>query len=81
MATYTVHLNGGPWHDRKVALEHKRDHFHIIEPVEDIASRARKELPSESDSFFPAVETREGTYSQVRGLSGEFEWDGWVTHD
>lgn len=75
----TIHLNGGPWHDRKVALEYGRDHFHIIEPVEDAVDRALK-APSEGDAL-EVVKTREGTYSQVRSVPGEFEWDGWVSHD
>lgn len=77
---HTVHLNGGPWHGRKVALENSnRDHFHIIESVEDAVDRALK-APSESDAL-EVVKTREGTYSQVQGYPGEFEWDGWVSHD
>lgn len=76
---HTVHLNGGPWHDRKVALEHNRDHFHIIESVEDAVARALK-APSEDDGI-ETVQTREGMYSQVQGLPGEFEWDGWRSHD
>ena len=56
-----VHLNGGPWHDRKIAMEDGRDHFHILEPG--------------------LIKTREGMYSRVQGSPGEFEWDGWRTHD
>lgn len=84
MMAQTIHLNGGPWHDRVTAIEDGRDHFHIIEPVEDIIARGIA-LPHEGDEF-ATVTTREGMYSQVhqstgRPLPGEFEWDGWRSHD
>lgn len=70
----TIHLNGGPWHGQVVAIPDDRDHFHIIMPVLSPPEFQQAENPS-------GIETREGTYSQVRGLPGEYEWDGWVSHD
>ncbi|QKN87748.1 hypothetical protein IXEL_48 [Microbacterium phage Ixel] len=80
----TIHLNGGPWHGRVTALEDGRDHFHIIEPVEDVVARELNMPHPEGE--FATVTTREGMYSQVhdinsRPIKGEFEWDGWRSHD
>lgn len=74
-----IHLNGGPMHDQRCTLPEGRDHFHIIEPVDDAVERAIKS--SSPEEGFQVLPTREGTYSQVRGVRGEFEWDGWVSHD
>lgn len=84
IAVQKIHLNGGPWHDRETALPEGRDHFHIIEPVEDLIARELT-MPHEEGKF-ETVTTREGMYSQVhevtgRPLRGEFEWDGWRSHD
>lgn len=80
MATsVTYHLNGGPWHGRKIALDANRDHFHLLEPVEEAISRALQ-APSLEEGI-EVVKTREGTYSVIRGYPGEMEWDGWVSHD
>lgn len=73
-----IHLNGGPWHDRIVVLEDGRNHFHIIQPVDEAVAAALVAPPEEG---FQVVQTREGIYSQVQGTPGEYEWDGWVTHD
>ncbi|WNN96075.1 hypothetical protein SEA_SCHIMMELS22_44 [Microbacterium phage Schimmels22] len=75
-----VHCNGGPWHDRRVAVENGRDHFHIIEPVADVVAREMTK-EHDADEGLQVVHTREGMYSQVRGVPGEFEWDGWRSHD
>lgn len=75
----TVHLNGGPWHGRTTTVPDGRDHFHIIEPVEDAVARALE--ASSPEEGFTTVQSREGMYSQVRGVRGEFEWDGWRSHD
>lgn len=61
-----IHLNGGPWHDRVVVIEDNRDHLHLL-------------MNQEQKNGLIAV--REGTYSQVQGRPGEFEWDGWRSHD
>lgn len=74
----TVHLNGGPWHDRTTSVPDGRDHFHIIEPV-DLVGRDIV-APSEDQKVEP-LPVWEGMYSQVRGVRGEFEWDGWRSHD
>lgn len=78
-----IHLNGGPWHDKDTALPEGRDHFHIIEPVQDVIARELNMPHKEGE--FEVVQTREGMYSQVhtvdgRVLPGEYEWDGWRTH-
>ena len=75
----TIHLNGGPMHDQRVSVSDYRDHFHIIEPVGDAVWRALQE-PSGDDAI-GVVSTREGMYSQVQDRPGEFEWDGWRSHD
>ena len=75
----TIHLNGGPMHDQHVAIPDDRDHFHIIEPVDDAVQRALQ-APADSDSI-EVVSTREGMYSRVQGYPGEYEWDGWRSHD
>lgn len=77
-----VHLNGGPWHGRDTIVQDDRDHFHIIEPVEDVIARELgKAHDAPDDTGFHVARTREGTYSQVQGVPGEYEWDGWVSHD
>lgn len=77
-----VHLNGGPWYDRVVAVEDDHDHFHIIAPGDGFWDFRQAEVPPTPTDPVP---TKEGMYSQVGRLStplkGEFEWDGWVTHD
>lgn len=80
-----VHCNGGPWHDKQVELLEDADHFHIVEPVEEAIKRALAESNPELGGF-QRLPVREGTYSQVGGrtgqiVPGEFEWDGWVSHD
>lgn len=77
----TIHLNGGPWHGRTVAVEDGHDHFHIIEPAEEMLGRAIAEASQDSDETFAVIRTREGMYSQVQGRPGEYEWDGWRSHD
>lgn len=72
----TVHLNGGPWHGRTTAIPEGRDHFHIIEPNVDWSAAITAE-----ENTPVALPTRAGTYSAVRGYPGEFEWDGWRSHD
>lgn len=77
-----VHLNGGPWHDRMVSVEDNHDHFHIVEPNPSYLAALRLgEAPPDGEE----LANREGMYSQVGRLStplkGEFEWDGWVSHD
>lgn len=69
----TVHLNGGPWHDRVVALQDGGNHFHIVSPAPPRFIYGQ---------IGPAQEIgrREGMYSQVTGYPGEFEWDGWGDH-
>ncbi|QOP65244.1 hypothetical protein SEA_ZAYULIV_48 [Microbacterium phage Zayuliv] len=78
----TIHLNGGPWHDRRVSLEDGHQHFHIMESPMEAVQRAIREM---KDGTPPAgmqrLPLREGTYSSVRNYPGEFEWDGWVTCD
>lgn len=74
----TIHLNGGPMHDQRVAVPDDRDHFHIIEPVGAVRWALRE--PSGDDAI-GVVSTREGMYSQVQDRPGEFEWDGWRSHD
>lgn len=74
-----IRLHGGPWHGRTVEIPDNRDHFHIIEPVEEIA-RYFINAPTESEAFETA-QTREGTYSRVQGYPGNYEWDGWRSHD
>lgn len=76
---HTVHLNGGPWHGRATSVPEGRDHFHIIEPVDDAVERAIK--ASTPEEGFQTLPVREGMYSQVQGRPGEFEWDGWRSHD
>lgn len=70
MMAQTIHLNGGPWHDQVVSIPHDRDHFHIIKPSQEEGIQPKNNIG-----------IREGTYSQVGGRPGEYEWDGWVTHD
>lgn len=82
---YEVFLHGGPWHGRRVAIEDGRDHIHILEALQEAIDRAIQAAPP-ADQIFATVPVREGTYSQIRNVSGqvvpgEFEWDGWVTHD
>jgi hypothetical protein len=74
----TVHLNGGPWHDRTVTLADDRDHFHIAVPMPN-PFRAIS-IMSDEEAAQP-VPRREGMYSQVFREPGEFEWDGWRSHD
>jgi hypothetical protein len=72
-----VLLHGGPWHGRVVAVQEGRDHIHIIEPVAIIG-----DFTETDDRDEPIhVETREGMYSQVAMSPGDFEWDGWRSHD
>lgn len=77
----TVHLNGGPIHDCEVSLEDGATHFHIQEPVVDAVRRAIAEMKEPPQPGFTRLPLREGTYSQVQHRPGEFELDGWVTHD
>lgn len=71
----TVNLHGGPWHGRTTAVQEGRDHFHIIEPEEPLASLLTDEdIPT-------SVKTREGMYSRIHNSKTEFEWDGWRSHD
>lgn len=79
-----IHLNGGPWHDLETSVPDGRDHFHIIESIEDIISRELK-MPHPEEGV-QVVRTREGMYSQVHDINrkpvrGEYEWDGWRSHD
>lgn len=78
----TIHLNGGPMHDQQVAIPDDRDHFHIIEPASDAIQRAIQEMKDEdTEQKFQRVPLREGMYSRVQGYPGEYEWDGWRSHD
>ena len=68
-----VRLNGGPWHGRLTAVPDGHNHFHIRELVSPTA---------DFDQLVDGtVQYREGTYSQVAQRPGEYEWDGWVTHE
>lgn len=77
----TIHLNGGPWHDRVVAIEDGLDHVHVMEAVPDAIRRAI--LDETMQEGFNVVPLKEGTYSRVSGpqYRNEFEWDGWLSHD
>lgn len=80
-----VHCNGGPWHDRQVELMEDADHFHITEGPQEAIKRALAEQNPELGGF-QRLPLREGIYSQVgrtydHQVSGEFEWDGWISHD
>ncbi len=81
--TQNVHLNGGPWHGKTIAIEDGRDHVHILQPVEDALREAiTKEITAEeAQQGLQRVPIKEGMYSQVRGCPGEYEWDGWRSHD
>lgn len=76
--THAVRLHGGPWHGRTVAVQDDRDHFHIIEPV---MLPTEFEEPDDDTPVDSQVKVREGMYSQVRASPGDFEWDGWRSHD
>ncbi|WNM75093.1 hypothetical protein SEA_MORRIGAN_48 [Microbacterium phage Morrigan] len=77
MDSKTVHLNGGPWHDRVVAIDDTLNHFHVAEPLPDAIRRGL--LSGELQPGFQPLKLRQGTYSQVSGpqYRNEFEWDGW----
>jgi hypothetical protein len=83
MMAQRIHLNGGPWHDRLIAVEDGADHFHIVEPNPEFfkAFRSQEVPPLDPDN----LPVREGMYSQVgrtgTPVRGEFEWDGWTSHD
>lgn len=77
-----IHLNGGPLHDQHFVIPDDRDHIHIMEPAADAVQRAIQEMKEDTpQSGFQRLPLREGMYSQVRGYPGEFEWDGWRSHD
>lgn len=77
MQAKTVHLNGGPWHNRVVSIDSDLDHFHISEPMPDAIRRAL--LAGDIHPGFQELRLNQGTYSQVSGpqYRNEFEWDGW----
>lgn len=66
-----VHLNGGPLHDQRVALESGARCFTIQQPL-----RMPETLAEVLDPI-SNIETRSGHYSAVKNYPGEFEWDGW----
>lgn len=71
-----IHLNGGPWHDHRLAIPDGHKHFHIREATTD-------EMPTFAEiltGILTTVPYREGTYSRVDKYPGEFEWDGWISH-
>jgi len=68
---HAIHLNGGPWHDKVVAIEDGRDHIHLVMPDIDPAKMLDPTAAGER------VPVKEGTYSQVLGEPDQFEWDGW----
>lgn len=71
-----IHLNGGPWHDGTISVPDGKDHFHVVQPLEWPSNFTEVALGD-----FSKVPTRMGMYSQVRGRPGEFEWDGWTSHE
>lgn len=72
----TVRLNGGPLHGEIVTLPDNRDHIHILQPnLEDSTFQMDEEVEIQ------IIPLREGIYSQVFREPGEFEWDGWRSHD
>ena len=80
----TIHCNGGPWHDQVTQVPNGRDHFHILEAPDLMIARAIAE--SNPEAGFQALRSREGMYSQVHTIHGspvrgEYEWDGWRSHD
>lgn len=71
--TKTVHLNGGPWHDRVIALQEGVNYFKVL-----TLDTPTGTIPAVDPGETPPVEsvpTREGMYSRV-GHTLEFEWDG-----
>lgn len=70
-----VHLNGGPLHDRYVALEPGTECFTVEQPLV---------WPAKLDDImhqnYDTVPTRVGHYSKTT-YRGEFEWDGWRPHE
>lgn len=70
-----VKLHGGPWHGQVVTVEDGRYHFHLLAPAEEPMNwLIHPEDPT-------PIRKKEGTYSRIAGMPGNFEWDGWVTHD
>lgn len=81
----TIICHGGPWHGRTTQIPDGRDHFHILEAPNQAIARAIAEGAAESEGL-QILTPREGMYSQVHNvtggpLKGEFEWDGWRSHD
>lgn len=72
-----VHLNGGPWHDQVLEIPSGHDHFHIRQATTDQQPSFLEVLTG----ILTSVPYREGTYSQVQGRPGEYEWDGWQSHE
>lgn len=62
-----IRLHGGPAHNESLAIPDGYDHFHIT--------------VMERDREAGTYRTREGVYSQVRDRPGDFEWDGFISHD
>ncbi|QIG58136.1 hypothetical protein SEA_ZEPP_48 [Microbacterium phage Zepp] len=82
-AAMRIHLNGGPMHDQLVDVPDDRNHFHILESPADAIQRAIRDMtePPSPEQGLQRLPLREGMYSQVRHYPGEFEWDGWRSHD
>jgi hypothetical protein len=67
-----VHLNGGPWHDRLIALEPGVNFFRVYEAHLDLPSAITAD-----QAEYPEIDMQEyvTVYTRV-GHTQEFEWIG-----